>query len=130
MKMGGTAELWGRCEEGSAKMQLTSLNLSHLPVSHLSSKKLPLSERPETRPKATAHTHSKATLSICGCTTTPRSGWRTARKTPAFGNPVGGARGRKTANKKNSEAEAFVSYLVSEAILQSDCEPATLLRHQ
>lgn len=46
---------------------LTSLNLSHdLPVSHLSSKKLPLSARAETRPKATAHTHSRATLSICG----------------------------------------------------------------
>lgn len=50
-------------------MLLTSLNLSHFPVSHLSSRKLPLSERAETCPKATAHTHSKATLSICGHTT-------------------------------------------------------------
>lgn len=73
----------------SHKYLLTSLNLSHLPTSHLSSKKLPLSERAETRPKATAHTHSKATLSICGHTTTTRgedigSGWRTphSRKTP------------------------------------------------
>lgn len=68
---------------------LTSRNLSHLPASHLSSKKLPLSERAETCPKATAHTHSKATLSICGYTTTTRredigSGWRTphSRKPP------------------------------------------------
>lgn len=50
-------------------MLLTSLNLSHFPVSHLSSRKLPLSERAETCPKATAHTHSRATLSICGHTT-------------------------------------------------------------
>ena len=54
------------------KCVLTSLNLSHLPASHLSSKKLPLSDRAETCPRATAHTHSKATLSICGHTTTAR----------------------------------------------------------
>lgn len=53
-------------------MLLTSLNLSHFPVSHLSSRKLPLSERAETCPKATAHTHSKATLSICGHITAHR----------------------------------------------------------
>lgn len=43
---------------------LTSRNLSHLPVSHLSSRKLPLSERAETYPKA--HTQSRVMLSICG----------------------------------------------------------------
>lgn len=60
---------------------LTSLNLSHLPASHLSSKKLPLSERAETRPRATAHTHSKTTLSICGHTTTTTTTTRRGERT-------------------------------------------------
>lgn len=91
------------------KMELTSRNLSHLPVSHLSSKKFPLSERAETRPKATAHTHSKTTLSIWGNTTTStrRKDIKisledsVSAKNTSIGTPLGGAWVRKTA--ENSE---------------------------
>lgn len=88
-RWGGGWWWWGCVNEitkakgGVRKHQylLTSLNLSHLPASHLSSKKLPLSERAETRPRATAHTHSKTTLSICGHTTTTTTTTRRGERT-------------------------------------------------
>lgn len=110
----------------SHKYLLTSLNLSHLPTSHLSSKKLPLSERAETRPKATAHTHSKATLSICGHTTTTRredigSGWRTphSRKTPT--EPLQHASQKLVVNTGYNDSAALVSYLVASKAPQTVC---------
>lgn len=110
----------------SHKYLLTSLNLSHRPTSHLSSKKLPLSERAETRPKATAHTHSKATLSICGHTTTTRredigSDWRTphSRNTPI--EALRHASQKLVVNTGSNDSSALVSYLVASKAPQTVC---------
>lgn len=110
----------------SHKYLLTSLNLSHLPTSHLSSKKLPLSERAETRPKATAHTHSKATLSICGHTTTTRredigSGWRTPHSRKAPTEALQHASQKLLVTAGCNDSAALVSYLVASKAPQTVC---------
>lgn len=49
---------------GSSRAALTSLNLSHLPVNHLSSKKLPLSLRAEAPAISSAHTPTSTSICI------------------------------------------------------------------
>lgn len=106
-------------------MRLTSLNLSH-PVSHLSANTFPLSERADTRPKATAHTHSKATLSICGYTTRPRRRDIDIRleDNAHAKKHCRCCRGRvREENMKQGDAGVFVSYLVGGATIGGTVSP-------
>lgn len=127
--MGGGWWWWWGCvneitkaKGGVRKHQclLTSLNLSHLPASHLSSKKLPLSERAETRPRATAHTHSKATLSICGHTTTTTTTTTTRRGERTTGEPGGG----RTRHSRKAPPTRAAQSASATASINSGCEDA------
>lgn len=77
---------------GSSRAALTSLNLSHLPVNHLSSKKLPLSLRAEAPAISSAHTPTSTSIciEIDGAINTPHSYKHTDRKIPnkRCNNPV------------------------------------------
>lgn len=118
---GGVNEIT-KAKGGVRKHQclLTSLNLSHLPASHLSSKKLPLSERAETRPRATTHTHSKATLSICGHTTTTTTTTTTTRRGERTTDEPGGW----TRHSRKAPPTRAAQSASATASISSGCEDA------